>query len=103
MKRSRLILIAFLQALGMSFYCGLIAFLIWNSNHWFVKITDFRGPLLFLVLFTTSVLISVFITLGYPFILFYQKKQPIEALKLIIYTSGFLALFTLFAFLLLLK
>jgi hypothetical protein len=103
MEKSKLVLIGFMQALGLSVYCGLVAFFIWNANSWFGKITDFRGPLLFLVLFSTSVLISALVTLSYPFILFYQKKQPIKALRLIIYTSGFLVFFTLLAFFLLLK
>ena len=98
-----MVLIAFLQALGMALYCSLIALFMWNANSMFGKITDFRGPLLFLVLFTTSALISALITLGYPFILFYQKKKPVEALRLIIYTAGFLVLFTFFAILLLIR
>ncbi|MFH1186891.1 MAG: hypothetical protein V1697_01810 [Candidatus Levyibacteriota bacterium] len=103
MKKSKLILIAFLQALALSIYCGLVATLIWSGDKMFGEITDFRGPLLFLILFVTSVLISALLTLSYPFILFWQKKKPAEALRVIIYTAFFLALFTLLAIFLLVK
>lgn len=46
--------IAFLQALGVTAYCGLIAVIFWQGNRWFGKVPTYFAPLLFLTLFTTS-------------------------------------------------
>ena len=86
--------IAFLQALGLTAYCSLVAFLLWHSNQWFGKIPSYFAPFLFLTLFTTSALISAIITLGYPFLL-WQKKQTRQAVRLVFYTVGWLISFTL--------
>ncbi len=87
--------IAFLQALALILYCSLVAIFIWRGNQWFGKMPGILGPLLFLTLFTTSALVSAVITLGYPFILVWQKKQTVQALKLVIYTAVWLLFFTL--------
>jgi hypothetical protein len=93
-KRYSLGFIAFFQALSLILYCSLIALLFWQGNQWFGKLPNYFGPLLFLVLFSTSALICAVITLSYPFIL-WQKKQLGQAVRLIIYTSGWLIFFTL--------
>jgi hypothetical protein len=80
--------IAFFQALGLILYCGLVALLIANGNQIFGMMPNYFGPLLFLILFSSSALICGLITLGYPFILFWQKKEPMQALRLVIYTTG---------------
>ncbi|MCL4415234.1 MAG: hypothetical protein M1365_00815 [Actinobacteria bacterium] len=95
--------IGFFQATALVIYCALIALFIWNANQIFGKITDFRGPLLFLLIFVTSALISGVLTLGYPFLL-WQKKESQKALKLVFYTAGFLVVYAILTvFLLLLK
>lgn len=86
-------LIAFLQAAGLIGYCSLVALLISQGNRLFGKVPNYLGPLLFLVLFSTSALICAIITLYYPFILFWQKKQTNQALKVIVYTVGWLIMF----------
>lgn len=86
--------IAFLQALGLVSYCSLIALLFWKGNQWFGRVPNYFGPLLMLTVFTTSALVSAVITLSYPFIL-WQKKHINEAVKLTIYTAGWLVFFTL--------
>jgi len=74
MEKYNLWLVGFLQATGTAIYCGLISLFICNSSHIFGKITDFRGPLLFLILFVTSaLLISGVITLSYC--LLYGKEK----------------------------
>ncbi|MBU1089113.1 hypothetical protein KKA02_04535, partial [Patescibacteria group bacterium] len=40
-----------------------------------------------LILFVVSALISALLTLGYPFILFWKKKQTVKAIKLVISTT----------------
>ncbi len=90
-----LVCISLYQALGLVIYCGLVAILFWKGNELFGKVPNYLGPLLFLVLFVVSALISAFIVLGYPFILFWEKKQTGKALKLVGYTIAWLVLFIL--------
>jgi len=85
--------ISFLQALGLSAYCGIVALLIWQGENLFGKMTSFWGPVLFLVLFATSALICALIVLGYPIYLFWQKKERVLALKIAGYTAGWLIFF----------
>jgi len=61
----------------------------------------FLGPTLFLVLFVASALISALLILGYPFILFWEEKKTIEALKLVGYTITWLAFYILLILLIL--
>ncbi len=94
-KNFSLGLISLLQAFALTSYCSLIALLFWRGNKWFGKAPNYLGPLLFLILFSTSALICALLTLGYPAILLWQKKQTNQAIKLVIYTTGWLFLFTL--------
>ncbi len=94
-ERSSLPFIAFLQATGLVIYCSLIGLLIWRGNELFGPPFTFLGPAMFLVLFVVSAMISALIVLGYPFILFWEKKQAMKALRLAIYTAAWLAFYTL--------
>lgn len=87
--------IGFLQALGVTAYCSLIAVFFWQANQWFGRVPTYLAPLLFLTLFTTSALICAIITLGYPAILFLEKKQTGKAVKLVLGTALWLVFFTL--------
>lgn len=93
--QNRLCMIAFLQAFGLVLYCSLVALLFWRGNEWFGKMTNYLGPLLFLMLFAASALISALLTLGYPVYLFWQKKERVKALKVASYTAGWLVFFIL--------
>ena len=88
--------IGFLQASGLVVYCSLVGLLFWRGGTWFGSMTSFLGPMLFLALFVASALISALLVLGYPVILFFEKKQATEALKLVAYTTAWLILFVLF-------
>lgn len=90
--------IGFLQALGLAIYITLVAFIIQNGNKLFGPINNFWGPILFLTLFSFSVLICGFIALGYPVKLFWIKKNPNLAIKIVAYTTGFLFIFLLIIF-----
>jgi len=94
-KKFSLSFIAFLQALGLVVYCSLVGLFIWQGENIFGPPYTFLGPAMFLVLFVASALISALLILGYPFLLFWEKKRLIEALKLVIYTIAWLALFIL--------
>ena len=84
--------IAFLQAVGLIGYCGLVALIFLDGNDW-VGPMSWWGPLLFLVLFVVSALVSALITLGYTVYLIWDKKQVKEGLMLTVYTAGYLLIF----------
>lgn len=83
-------LIGFFQAFGLVLYCSLVALMLSQGESWFKKVPEYFGPFIFLMVFTTSALISAIITLGYPIILFWHKKQKKQAIKLILYTAVWL-------------
>lgn len=94
-EQSSLPFIAFLEASGLAAYCGLVGFLIWQGEEIFGPIYTFLGPTLFLILFVASALISALLILGYPFLLFWEKKKTMEALKLVAYSIAWLAFYVL--------
>lgn len=85
--------IAFLQAAGLATYCSGVAYFMYHASIWFKRIPEYFAPLLVLLVFTTSALISGIITLYYPFILVWQKKQTADGVKLVIYTAVWMAAF----------
>jgi len=94
MRRNPLF-IGFLQSLGLSLYISLIALVIWNGETWFGRIGNFLGPILFLSLFVVSAIICALIALAYPFIVFWDRKNTKEAMKMVFYTAGWLTFFVL--------
>ena len=92
-KKFSLSFIAFLQALGLVAYCSLVGYFMWQGETIFGPPYFFLGPAMFLVLFVASALISALLILGYPFILFWEKKELVKALKLVVFTIGWLLLF----------
>ena len=95
MKKVQLSLpfIGFLQATGLTTYCGLVGLLFWKGNNIFGKAPNFAGPFLVLVLLATSVLVCALITLAYPIYIFWEKKQTQKSLKIIGFTASWLLLF----------
>jgi len=75
--------IAFFQALGIATYCSLVGLLMAYGNNIFGKVPNYFGPLLMLMLLSTSVLICGLIALYYPIILIFKKKKPLMAIRLI--------------------
>lgn len=100
MKKLSLPFIAFLQALGLTLYCGLVGLVMLNGNTWFGQM-NYLGPVLVLSLLVVSVLICALIAGGYPFLIFWDKKNTKEALRLIAYTAGWLLLFVVLVMVLL--
>jgi len=92
-KKFSLSFIAFLQALGLVVYCSLVGLFIWQGENIFGPPYTFLGPAMFLVLFVASALISALLILGYPFLLFWEKKELVKALKLVVFTIGWLTFF----------
>lgn len=94
-KKVRLVRLSLFQALGVVGYCSLVGVLFWRGEAWFGNVPSYLGPLLFLILFSTSALICAVVTLGYPAILIWRDKQLVLAVKLAGLTAGWLVGFTL--------
>lgn len=90
--------VGFIQALGLAVYIVIVASFMQNAEDLFGKINNFWGPILFLTLFSFSILICGFIALGYPVKLFWIKKNPNLAIKIVAYMTGFLFVFLLIVF-----
>lgn len=95
MKKMSFPFIGFLQALGLSIYCALVGVVFWKGNAWFGNINNSLGPFAMLSLFVVSALICALIALGYPLIIFWDKKNTKQALQLVSYTAGWLMLFVI--------
>ena len=91
--------IAFLQAIGLTSYCLLIGFILWNGEAWFGPMVSFVPIAFVCFLFALSALISAFLILGYPIFLFWVEKKEKEALKLVGCTVLWLILFVTLAIL----
>lgn len=92
---NNLIKVGFLQALGIVSYITLVASFMQNGEKFFAPLGEFVAGIMFLTLFATSILVCAFITLGYPIRLFWIKKKPAEAIRIVMYMTGFLLLFFL--------
>ena len=87
-----------LQAFGVAIYCAVVGIFIWNANHLFGPMNNFFGPILFLIIFSTSALICALIVFYKPYKLFFSGKKN-DALSIVVYTAvslfAILALFLL--------
>lgn len=86
---------AFFQGFGVVFYISLVALFMANAERLFGKVPEYLGPMLFLSIFSTSALVCAILTLYFPFMLFFQKKQVNQAVRLVVYTAGWMIFFTL--------
>lgn len=84
----------FLQALGIAVYCSLIGLFIFNADSVIGKIGDKFGPILFLLMLSTSVLICGTIVFYKPYKFFVEGKKK-EALDTVIFTAIWLIVFLL--------
>lgn len=85
----------FYQALGVAVYITLVGVFISNANSIFPKLNNFFGPVIFLLLFSTSAMICGLIVFYKPYKLFFAGKKK-EAVSSVIYTALYLFLFLLF-------
>ncbi len=77
--------------MGVAAYIALIGLFISNANAVFPKIGNLWGPILFLLLFSTSALICGLIVFYKPYKLFFAGKKK-EAAEVVISTAAWLAL-----------
>jgi hypothetical protein len=93
MKKSKLILRAVLHSLGMFIYILFLAIFMNKASDWFGQ--DDRGvvaPIIFLLIFVFSALITGGLVLAKP-VMLYIDGQKKEGIKLLVYTG--LAIFIL--------
>jgi len=95
--RSKLIFNGFLQAFGVATYIVLVSLLMSNAQRIFGKMDTFFGPVAFLMLFVLSAAITGSLTLGRSVILYLDNHKK-EAVKLFLYTVGWLFLLTVAVF-----
>lgn len=93
LEKFSLSFIGFLQAFGITLYCALIGLLLWAGGEIFGPVKTFLGPFLVLSLLVASVLICALLAFGYPVIMFWDKKNTTGAVKLVTYTTSWLAFF----------
>ena len=86
----------FFQAFEVFLYCALVGLIFWKGNEIFGEVKSYFGPVLVLLLFSTSVLVCATIVLYKPYKLFIADKKK-EALDTVISTAiwlfGFLLVF----------
>lgn len=87
-----------LQALGVAFYCSLVALVMWRGNEIFGKVDSYLGPVAVLVMLSASVLICGIIVFYKPYKLFFAGRRE-EAADVVISTavSLFVILLILFS------
>src|SRR3990167_558827 len=91
--------VGFFQALGVALYCSLVGILFWQGQNIFPKVNPYFGPVMVLLLFSTSALICGLIVFYKPYKLFFAGKKK-EAAGLVIATTTWLFTFLLLFFLL---
>ena len=91
--------LGFLQALGVAAYCLLIGLIFWQGNNIFPKVSPYFGPVVFLLLFSTSAMICGLLVFYKPYLLFFAGKKK-EAISVVVSTAISLFVFLILFFLL---
>lgn len=97
MKQPKLIFTGFLDALGVAVYVVVISLILGQGEKIFGMMDNFLGPVALLLLLVLSAAITGALTLGRPILLYLQGLKA-EAIKLFLYTLGWLFLMTLLVF-----
>lgn len=83
------------QAVAVTAYCSTVGALMFNANKIFGATPGgFFGPVVFLLLFSTSALICGLIVFYKPYKLFFAKKRA-EAIDQVVGTTIYLAIFAI--------
>ena len=82
----------FIQALGVTIYCGLVGLIMWNGDQIFGKVDTFIAPITALLMFSVSALVCGLLVFYKPYLLFFQNKKE-EAVKVVVATA--VSLFTI--------
>jgi len=84
--------------LGVAAYCGLVGIIFWKGNEIFPSMNPYLGPVMVLLLFSTSALVCGLIVFYKPYKLFFAGKKK-EAVGVVVSTALFLFLFLVAFFL----
>lgn len=84
---------SFLQAAGVVLYVAIVALILNNGAVIFGNMNSLFGPIAFLLLFVLSVAITATLTVGRS-VLMYFENQKKEAVRLFLFTVGWLFAFT---------
>lgn len=87
----------FLQAAGVTLYCLLVGLLFWKGNEIFPHMNPYLGPVMMLLLLSTSVLICALIVFYKPYKLFFAGKKT-EAINVVFSTALWLFFFLVVSF-----
>ncbi len=87
------ITISLAQSTLLIVYIFLISQIFIYGNQLFGPTVNILGPMIFLMLFIISAIISATVTFGYPAWLFFVDKKYQEALKIAVLTTGWLIIF----------
>jgi hypothetical protein len=82
---------SFLNALGTVAYITVVTQIIHHTEQFFSDVNQTLAPIAFLMLFVVSAAITGGLVLGKP-ALMYFNNQKMEAVKMFVYTIGWLAL-----------
>jgi len=88
---------SFFNALGTVVYIVLVATIMQNGNRIFGEKDNFVTPVAALLLFTLSAVVVGSLVLGKPLTMYLDGKKK-EAVGLFVQTAGWLAVFTIVAF-----
>ena len=89
MKNVKLIQESFLSSFFVLVYIFGVSLFIMHGEKLFGQVKNFWGPVLFLLLFVFSALITGLLVLGRPIWLYLEKEKK-EAVRLLFYTVGWL-------------
>ena len=102
MTKTRILLWAIIESLGVAVYVVFIIYLLNNLAIIAANAQNTFGQITFLMLFVLSALITGLLVFGHPVILF-VKGQAKDAARLLFYTSSSLAVITLLSILFILS
>ncbi|MFC1613309.1 hypothetical protein ACFL23_03165 [Patescibacteria group bacterium] len=95
--QKKLLKISFLCSLGVFGYILLVSWIINNGDKIFGDVDTLWGPVMFLMLFVFSALITALLVLGYPIWLYLEKEKK-DAVKLLFYNVAWLFIFLVVVF-----
>ena len=104
MKNSKLMMLAFLNSLGVAVYVFLVSLVMNNGSKIFGEKDTAITPIAVLLLFVLSALVTSGLVLGRP-VMLYLDGQKKEGVKLLVYTglSLFILLVLVFSIMILIK
>jgi hypothetical protein len=97
MDKGKLIQLSFVHSLGVMAYIMVVAWIINNAEKFFGKTSNFWGPVMFLMLFVFSALLTGILVLGRPIWMYLQNKKQ-EALYFLFVTVGWMFVLLVLAF-----